>query len=198
LTTAAVHALLVADTSQIGMTHGELVSATGFDTLRVTAALRILRLSGRMFMLGKLHDSRYFATAERQEQCRPAYEAHMAAVGVARLANLRANHAAAARRRAAKLRELRPPKPTKPPKVVKAAKAPKVSKQAAQAKLGKDLVVPAYSPKPAAPKWKDIPAIIPAGVKVQKLPGYQPRTFEPPKWFKGELLREWAELRGQS
>jgi hypothetical protein len=151
-----------------------------------------------MFMLGKFHDARYFATTERMEQCRPAYEVHMDAVWVARLENLRANHAAAARRRAAKLRELRPPKPTKPPKVVKAAKAPKASKQAAQPKLGKDLVVPAYSPKPAAPKWKDIPAIIPAGVKVQKLPGYQPRTFEPPKWFKGELTREWAELRGQS
>jgi hypothetical protein len=80
----------------------------------------------------------------------------------------------------------RNPKPKAPPKAMTIVKKPAQN-------------APVHVPtKKKADAWKDAPVVIPPTVKVQKLPGYKPRTFAPPPWFKGEFQREWAEKRGKS
>jgi outer membrane biosynthesis protein TonB len=173
---------------------------------------------GELFSVPAFKYSRYFLSAEARDAATPAVRAHLAAEqaardqlslerarerdrqrGPAKVEKDRARRAAlrAANQKPPKVKAEKPPKPPKPvnAKPPKAAKPPKPAKQP---KAGKDLVVPSDRPKQTAPKWKDMPVVIPPTVKVQKLPGYKPRTFEPPQWFKGDLLREWAELRGQS
>jgi hypothetical protein len=88
---------------------------------------------------------------------------------------------------------VREAKPAKPPKEAK----PKPAKATKAPQAGKDMVAPPRSVKPGPVKLADQPVIVPEHVRVQKLPGYQPRTFEPPKHFKGELCAEWAYLRGR-
>jgi hypothetical protein len=43
--------------------------------------------------------------------------------------------------------------------------------------------------------WGNAPVVVPPHVKVTVCPGYVPRTFRPPEFFRGDYTNEWHQLR---
>lgn len=145
----------------------------------------------QVFVWGYRNWRRFFASAEARDAAAPLLQQ----MQLEATKKQRADYSAA--RWIAK-------KAAMPPKV-KPVKSPKEPKQrvAAQPKAekGSKPLAKAAQPAPVVIKkprvnFKDMPAIVPETVKVTKCPGYTPRTFAPPPFFKGEYQREWAELRG--
>lgn len=178
-----VSRILAADTSPLGMTHAGVREAAGLEPRQVTSALGILKIDGKCFSIGSgRHDIFYYATAERMESCRPAVEAH--------LVGLRAKRKAAAKERqreADKRYRARMGLPERTPRVAKPKPAP--------APKPVPLAAPVTIRKTPAQKWSDAEPIVPKGVKVTVCPGYVPRTFRPPPFFRGDFTNEWQQLR---
>lgn len=183
-----VHGILAADTSPLGMTSQQVLRACSLEPKQCTAALYLLKQSGRCFSNGIHHSDRFFyATQERMEACREAVAARLVEVRKQRRIEMNRKHAQRARER-----EARKPKPEKAPKAkASPAQKPKREKPAKPA-------TPATVHISSAPrrKWDSAPVVVPEHVKVQEIPGYVPRTFAPPPFFKGSYTREWEELRG--
>jgi hypothetical protein len=179
--TDAVLAELRASTEPMGITRRALRIKIDAAHMTVWKATHRLLVSGQIFSLGSSTGERLFATAAARDAAAPVFAK---AEAEARVARKRARQARRQERAAAK----RPPKPVKVAKAPTPA-VPKPQKQWVQA--------PVQMRKAPKTNFKDLPAIVPPGVKVMKCPGYTPRTFAPPSWFKGELTREWQQLRAE-
>lgn len=184
-----VLAMLQSDTSPIGITHGDVMRATGYTAVETSAALALLQRAGRADRLGAYKDARFFV-AGRAQQCVAAFEAHMVALTEAR------------RERRNALRRVNPggPRPVKV-RAAKPPKPPKVAKPAKQKHRQQPMTInasqdaPVTIAKPPKANFKDMPAIVPPHVKVQRLPGCPTRArFEPPKSFRGEFVKEFEQL----
>lgn len=181
-----VHGILCADTSPLGMTSKQVLEACGLESKQCTAALYLLKQSGRCFSNGIHHVDRFFyATQERMDACREAVAARLVEVRKQRRTENNRKHAQRARERLARL-----PKPEKAPKPPK----PKASPKPKREKPAKP--APVHISSAPRRKWDSAPVVVPDHVKVQEIPGYVPRTFAPPPFFKGSYTREWEELRG--
>lgn len=147
-------------------------------------ALEMLAGRGLIFVHGFRNWRRYFANAAARDAAAPMLEKLQDenAARLRREQNDRKNAAKSAKRAAA-------PKPAKQPKPVKAKPAKPIQRQV----FARPAPVTVKSQK--HPNFKDLPAIVPAHVKVTRCPGFVPRTFAPPPFFKGELSREWQQLR---
>jgi hypothetical protein len=182
-----VLAVLLADTGPIGVSHQDIQKATGLDPVRVSAALRLLRLGGRMFVLGKFNDSRFFASQERMESCRAAFDVYMAELTASRKARAREKRNARnrvywAEKPPEEKRRMRSGKKKKP------KAGPKVSKRHRQAPMS--IAAPVTISKKPQEAWKNAEPIIPPHVKVQKLPGCPPdRRFHVSEQFKGDFSK---------
>lgn len=159
-----VEAALDACRCESGMTHADLVSATGLTGSEISDALRWLRRSGGLFALGSALDKHYFADSLELENGRGAVEARLAALKVERKIKRRARQkeywADPARlERKAMLRRAKDAEK-------RAARAPKPKKQ-------KVVHLVIAKPRPTKPGWDaKAPAYIPPHVKVQVLPGF--------------------------
>jgi hypothetical protein len=150
---------------ETGMTHADLVSATGLLGAEVSDALRWIRRSGGLFALGSALDKHYFADSMELENGRRAVEEKLASVKIdrkiKRIARQKEYWADPAR--LARKAELRRAKDAEK----RAARAPKPKKQKVV-----HLVI-AKPARPQKPGWApESPAHIPEHVKVQVLPGY--------------------------
>lgn len=147
-------------------------------------ALEMLAGRGLIFMHGFRNWRRYFASAAARDAAAPMLEKLQDenAARLRREQNDRKNAAKSAKRAAA-------PKPAKQPKPVRAKPAKPIQRQV----FARPAPVIVKSQK--HPNFKDLPAIVPANVKVTRCPPFVPRTFAPPPFFKGELSREWQQLR---
>jgi hypothetical protein len=142
-------------------------------------SLDILIGRGLVFDHGIRHWRRLFADQAKRDAAVPILtrmQAENAAI-LRRIQDEKKNAKQIAARRAK-------PKQPKPAKVVPV-------KQARQVFLRPSVK------QPTRADFKDLPAIVPEHVKVTRCPGFVPRTFAPPPFFKGELTREWQELRSQ-
>lgn len=193
---ALVRGILEADTSQLGMTYPQLVEASGLDGRQCSSALTLLKRAGLCFSTGIHRFDRFFyASAERMETCKPAVDARLELVR-----EQRRQATAEARRRQENARRERlglpplkatpgpriKPKAEKPPKAAKAP-APKVLPAAPMSKEAR-----------ARKAWREAQPVIPPTVRVTVCPGYVPRTFRPPPFFRGDYLTEWQQLRQPS
>ena len=178
-----VLAALQADTSDIGLLHTDIQRATGLDGIRVSAAIRLLRLAGHVFVLGKFKDSRFFAGSERAEACRAAFDAYMAKL----TADRNEREREARNRRARTYWASKPKQPRKKPGPKPKAE-PKVSKRHRQEPM--TVSAPVTISKKPQEAWKNAEPIIPPHVKVQKLPGCPPdRRFHVSEQFKGDFSK---------
>jgi hypothetical protein len=181
-----VLAVLLADTSPIGVSHQDIQKATGLDPVRVSAAVRILRLTGRMFVLGKFHDSRYFASSERMESCRAAFDAYMAELMASRKERAREKRNARGRVYWAE----KPPEEKRRTRSGKKKAKPKAEPKPRHRQKPPSVSAPVTISKKPQEAWKNAEPIIPPHVKVQELQGCQPdRRFHVPKEFKGEFTK---------
>jgi hypothetical protein len=175
--TDALLAAIQASTDPNGETNKAMRVKLNASHTAVWSAINRLRDAGQLFTVTARQVDRLFATAEARDAAAGRF-ARVAAE--AKVARAKAKSAARKKREAAR-------KPAKPVKAPKPA-MPKPQKQWVQA--------PVQVRKPPKQKFSDQPAIVPAGVKKQVLPGCPARTrFEPPPFFKGDFQREWQELR---
>lgn len=187
-----VHGILAADTSPLGMTSQQVLRACGLEPKQCTAALYLLKQSGRCFSSGIHHSDRFFyATAERMEACREAVAARLVEVRKQRRAEMNRKHAQRARERLA--RKPKPEKAPKPAKSPKAKAAPKPKREKPAKPAG--VTAPVHISSAPRRRWDAAPVVVPAHVKVTVCQGYVPRTFAPPPFFRGEYLTEWQQLR---
>ena len=187
-----VLAVLQSDMSDIGVSHQDIQRATGLDAVRVSAAIRILRLKGRMFVLGKFHDSRYFASSERMESCRAAFDAYMAELTASRKERAREKRNARGRVYWAE----KPPEEKRRTRSGKKKAKPKAEPKPRHRQKPPTVSAPVTVNKKPQGAWKNAEPITPPHVKVQELPGCPPdRRFHVPMQFKGEFCKEWQEKR---
>jgi hypothetical protein len=166
---------------------------------------RGLRKAGKCFVLGAFKDSRYFASAERTEACRPAWDAFMAQVKIQRRNRMLERERIQERAYYARLKAAgklpkreRKPRPPKP-KVPKLA-TPKKPKAAKSVNAG-GLIVrqPALNAGVEIKKPREVlPVVIPSHVRVQVCPCGKDQRYSVPADHVGEFLREWRALPSPS
>jgi hypothetical protein len=180
-----VLAVLQADTSDIGLLHTDIQRATGLDGIRVSAAIRLLRLAGHVFVIGKFKDSRFFAGSERAEACRAAFDAYMAKLTADRKERAREAHNRNSRKYLASK-----PKPDRPHKKPGPQPKPKAEPKPRHRQKPPSVSAPVTISKKPQEAWKNAEPIIPPHVKVQKLPGCPPdHRFHVSPHFKGDFTK---------
>lgn len=190
--TAALHAC----TDPLGATLDHLRESSGVPLDRVVHATHRLIYRGQAFTVSCKPFSRYFATKEARDSAEPAVLEHVAVLRAEvkrataqraqdkRTERLHADDAFRERRRDVNRKSYKKnakPAKAKPPKakpIVLAPAKPKTPEQQTRA------------------RWAKQEAIVPPSVKVTVCPGFTPRTFAPPPFFRGEFSNEWRQLRG--
>lgn len=194
-TCPAVLALLQADTSPIGLTHGEIMAATGLNGRQASVAIQLLRKSDRCLALGRCKDSRFFASVERVEECCAAFDAFMVALTAARKLRRRERQAEGERRYYARMKAegclpKRAPDPDRYAKRKAAGKVPK--------KPPKPLILKPSKPRKADPRkaWRDSEPVFTAETKVTICRGFDGDRWKASVPADG-FVAEWAALRGK-
>lgn len=147
-----------------GASRSDCIAQTGLAVTSVHGFLSKAKAAGELHAAGVLAQMRYYLT--------PEAAAAGSALIAAQLAErkLRAQQRKRARAKAKYVPKPKVAKPPKPPRAakVKAIKPPKPPKP----------IVFAKPKKPAPIRFADLPVVIPAHIKVQRLPGYDGT----PKW----------------
>jgi hypothetical protein len=182
-----LRAILADNTNPLGETFDGMQMATGLDRAQLSRVVHCLSKTGDIWLVNRGRHSRYFATEAQRDAAAPDVNALVdEIVKEVRAKNDERKSERDKARRAAKPKVVRSPKPPKPPKIVK-LKPPKPCMPAPV--TVKSRVTQA--------NFKDQPAIIPPGVKVQRCPsGVDMRfRFDPPKGWVGEVSRHWLAER---
>ncbi len=199
-TRARILRALAACTDPLGASHAWLVENTRVKPKCLASVIYKMARAEIVYAVAGYKMSRYFLTEATRDAARPAVEAHFAAVKAEshRLATearrardrdrgRRAETLERRRARRAAQRAMKPPKAPKPAKVVQPKAAVHPARAANPSRVHIVIAKPRAPRKPGGPKWEDLPATIPPGVRVQKLPGcpHQSR-YAPPPSFRGE------------
>lgn len=190
---ATIRQALSASTNPLGLSFDELQKLTKVKLRSLSTSLLRMRELGQVFDHGKCRHRRHFATKEARDAAIPLLDAQT--LHLKNLRRLETNRAIKEHpqyherlaRRVAKQKAKRAVSGAKP-RAVKAVK------------LAKDRPMkPPPSRKPAAAPspWKNLPAVIPAHVKVQRLSGYTGDRWNV-KVPIGGFVSEWKALRGQA
>lgn len=183
-----VRVALMTCSDERGITFPQIIAASGLTDAQVSHSLAALVCAGQLFRAGTSVQTRYFLAADRMAEVWPVLRAEFIALAKER-ASARARKAYERHKDAPAMVEKRQAISERH-EAKKPAKAPKPAK-----------AIPAgvQVKRPAAVKFKDAQAIVPAHVRVQRLPGCPTHSrFEPPTWFKGDFQREWEERRASS
>jgi hypothetical protein len=175
----ALRAAMAACSDPFGLTNAQFRELTGLTSDQVTNGLLELRAIGEAFVLGRNTDTHYVPTQEARDAAAAAFDVFMSKVKAERV-----KRAAEVARQLSRQRYYS--------KAEVQARAERKAAQSKQRQPQATVLPPAKSVPASAtkPNFKNLPAIVPPGLQVKRLPGFSERSrFEPPPWFKGEFSK---------